>query len=136
MMIVDVRKLNASGNWSGRLRFDYEAPAELIDIPFVRFSAPVRVEADYVLCEDDSLEVTGKVSYVLEGQCSRCLKDASQAVEGELSACFRLSPKDAEDYAYSGGRIDLTAAVNDAILASMPRVLSCGENCEGIDYRG
>lgn len=93
MMIVDVRKLNASGNWSGRLCFDYEAPAELIDIPFVHFSAPVRVEADYVLCEDDSLEVTGKVSYVLEGQCSRCLKDASQAVEGELSACFRLSPE-------------------------------------------
>ena len=133
MMIVDVRKLNASGNWSGRLCFDYEAPAELIDIPFVRFSAPVRVEADYVLCEDDSLEVTGKVSYVLEGQCSRCLKDASQSVTGELNAYFQPK-RDSEDYSYTGGVIDLTDAVNDAILGSMPRVLSCGPNCEGIRY--
>ncbi len=134
MMIIDVRKLNATGKYSGPVSFDYDAPAGLIDIPFVRFASPVRVEGEYVLYDDDSVEITGKISYVLEGQCSRCLKETSSEIEGELNACFRLRPEE-DDYPYSGGKIDLTDAVNDAIMASMPRVLSCGENCEGISYK-
>ena len=133
MMIIDVRKLNAQKKYSGRLEFEYEAPENLIDIPFVKFSSPVKVEAEYELFEDDSLELRGKILYTLEGQCSRCLKETSERVEGELDAYFQPF-KDGEDYAYSGGVIDLTNAVNDAIMSSMPRTLSCGENCQDIRY--
>ena len=69
MMIIDVRNLNAGKTYSGRLEFEYMAPESLIDIPFVRFSAPVKVEAEFELYEDDSLELKGKVSYGIEGQC-------------------------------------------------------------------
>lgn len=133
MMIIDVRKLNAQKKYSGTLEFEYEAPENLIDIPFVRFSSPVKIEAEYELFEDDSLELRGKVLYTLEGQCSRCLKETSERVEGELDAYFQPF-KGGEDYAYSGGVIDLTNAVNDAIMSSMPRTLSCGENCQDIRY--
>ncbi len=133
MMIIDVRKLNAQKKYSGTLEFEYEAPENLIDIPFVKFSSPVKVEAEYELFEDDSLELRGKILYTLEGQCSRCLKETSERVEGELDAYFQPF-KDGEDYAYSGGVIDLTNAVNDAIMSSMPRTLSCGENCQDIRY--
>ena len=133
MMILDVRKLNAQKKYSGRLEFEYEAPENLIDIPFVKFSSPVKVEAEYELFEDDSLELRGKILYTLEGQCSRCLKETSERVEGELDAYFQPF-KGGEDYAYSGGVIDLTNAVNDAIMSSMPRTLSCGENCQDIRY--
>lgn len=132
-MIIDVRKLNAQKKYSGRLEFEYEAPENLIDIPFVKFSSPVKVEAEYELFEDDSLELRGKILYTLEGQCSRCLKETSERVEGELDAYFQPF-KGGEDYAYSGGVIDLTNAVNDAIMSSMPRTLSCGENCQDIRY--
>ena len=54
MMIIDVRKLNAQKKYSGTLEFEYEAPENLIDIPFVKFSSPVKVEAEYELFEDDS----------------------------------------------------------------------------------
>ena len=133
MMIIDVRKLNAGKTYSGRLEFEYMAPESLIDIPFVRFSAPVKVEAEFELYEDDSLELKGKVSYGLEGQCSRCLKEASERVEGEIDAYFQPF-EDGEDYSYSSGIIHLEDAVNDAIMASMPPTLSCGENCQGIQY--
>ena len=74
-MIIDVRKLNVSGKYSGHLSFEYEAPQELIDIPFVKFAAPVRIEAEYVLFEDDSLELTGTVSYLLtEGKTTEAQK--------------------------------------------------------------
>lgn len=132
-MIIDVRKLNAQKKYSGTLEFEYEAPENLIDIPFVKFSSPVKVEAEYELFEDDSLELRGKILYTLEGQCSKCLKETSERVEGELDAYFQPF-KDGEDYAYSGGVIDLTNAVNDAIMSSMPRTLSCGENCQDIRY--
>jgi hypothetical protein len=133
MMIIDVRKLNAQKKYSGTLEFEYEAPENLIDIPFVKFSSPVKVEAEYELFEDDSLELRGKILYTLGGQCSRCLKETSERVEGELDAYFQPF-KGGEDYAYSGGVIDLTNAVNDAIMSSMPRTLSCGENCQDIRY--
>ena len=132
-MIIDVRKLNAQKKYSGRLEFEYEAPENLIDIPFVKFSSPVKVEVEYELFEDDSLELRGKILYTLEGQCSRCLKETSERVEGELDAYFQPF-KGGEDYAYSGGVIDLTNAVNDAIMSSMPCTLSCGENCQDIRY--
>jgi len=105
----------------------------LIDIPYTSFASPVTVRFDYELYEDDSLEIKGKVSYKLEGKCSRCLKDATAEVEGTLDAYFQ-NTKDPEDYAYTGAFVDLTKAVEDAIMLSMPYLLLCDEACTGIEY--
>ncbi|MBE7085858.1 MAG: DUF177 domain-containing protein [Clostridiales bacterium] len=133
MMIIDIRKLNAQKKYSGSMEFEYSAPEHLIEIPFVKFAAPVKISFEYDLYEDDSMDIRGKVVYRLEGQCSRCLKDASADVEGELEAYFEPR-KDYEDYGYTNGVIDLTKAVEDAIMASMPFTLSCGEDCEEIQF--
>ena len=133
MMIIDVRKLNAQKKYTGSMEFDYSAPQELIEIPFVNFASPVKVSFDYELFEDDSLEIRGTVSYRLEGQCSRCLKNAATDVEGEIDAYFQPF-KNGEDYSYSGGVIDLTQAINEAVMASMPFTLSCGDDCQGIVF--
>lgn len=133
MMIIDIRKLNAQKKYSGEMEFDYVAPENLIDIPFVRFSTPVKVAFAYDLYEDDSLDIRGKVRFSLEGQCSRCLQAAACDVEGELEAYFQPM-KDAEDYSYSNGKVDLTKAVEDAVMACMPFNLSCGDSCVGLTY--
>ena len=133
MMIVDIRKLNAQKKYSGEMEFEYSASEDLIEIPFVKFTAPVKVRFSYELYEDDAFEICGSVSYSLEGQCSRCLKSAKADVEGELNALFE-DCKDYEDYGYSNGKVDLTKAVDDAIMASMPFLISCGEACEGLSY--
>ena len=133
MMIIDIRKLNAQKKYSGSMEFSYAAPEELLDIPFVKFATPVAVQFDYELYEDDSLEIRGSISYRLEGQCSRCLKETSQEIEGEIDAYFQ-PVKNGEDYTYTNGIVDLTKAVNEAIMASLPFTLSCGEDCEGISF--
>ena len=133
MMIIDIRKLNAQKKYSGNMEFEYSAPETLIEIPFVRFVGPVKVAFEYDLYEDDSLEIRGTVSYRLEGQCSRCLKDAAQDVVGEINAYFE-DRKDFEDYGYTNGVVRLDNAVEDAIMASMPFSLSCGEECQGISF--
>lgn len=134
MMIVDIRKLNAQKNYSGEMEFEYSAPEELVEIPFVKFTTPVKVRFSYELYEDDAFEIHGSVSYSLAGQCSRCLQSAKADVEGELNALFE-DRKDYEDYGYQNGKVDLTKAVNDAVMASMPFSISCGETCESIPYR-
>ena len=132
-MIIDIRKLNAQKKYSGSMDFEYPAPETLIEIPFVKFVGPVKIEFEYDLYEDDSLEIRGTVSYKLEGQCSRCLKDAAQDVVGEINAYFE-DRKDFEDYGYTNGVVRLDNAVEDAIMASMPFTLSCGEECEGLSW--
>ena len=134
-MIIDIRKLNAQKKYVGSMELEYSAPETLIEIPYVKFSAPVKISFDYEIFEDDSVEIRGTVSYRLEGQCSRCLKAASQEVIGELDALFECK-KDFSDYGYTNGVLNLTKAVEDAIMASMPFSVSCGEDCEGISYLG
>ncbi len=133
MMTIDIRKLNVQKKYTGEMEFTYNAPAELIEIPLVKFATPVCVRFSYELFADDALEIHGTVSYRLEGQCSRCLKDAKTDVEGELEALFEPT-EDCEDYSYSNGIVDLKKAVDEAIMASMPYVLSCGDDCESIGY--
>lgn len=133
-MIIDIRKLNAQKKYAGELSFTYDAPETLIGIPFVHFAAPVQVELRYELYEDNSFEVFGKVSFELQGQCSRCLQPANMQVEGELQAYFEPR-KDAEDYSYSNGMVDMRNALDDAIMACMPYVLCCKEDCEGLSYQ-
>ncbi|MBE5746747.1 MAG: DUF177 domain-containing protein [Clostridiales bacterium] len=134
-MLIDIRKLNAQKKYEGTMEFEYSAPETFIEIPFVKFAAPVKIVFDYELYEDNSLDIRGTISYVLEGQCSRCLKETRTQVEGELNAYFE-NRKDYEDYGYTNGIVDITQAVEDAIMASMPFALSCGEDCETISYNG
>ena len=115
------------------MEFEYSAPETFIPIPYVKFSAPVKIKFDYELFEDDSLEIRGVVSYALEGQCSRCLQSARAEVVGEIDAYFEAR-KDYADYGYTNGVVNLQQAVEDAIMASMPYTLSCGEDCKGISY--
>lgn len=134
-MQLDIRKINAQKKYTGSLEFDYSAPEALIQIPSASFAEPVKVAFDYEIFEDDSLEVRGTVSYMLQGECSRCLKPIIAKVVGELDAFFEPR-KDAEDYSYANGMVDLRQAVEDAIMASMPYVIHCDEECEGISYNG
>ena len=133
MMTIDIRKLNAQKKYVGSMEFEYSAPETLIEIPFVKFVGPVKISFEYELYEDDSLEIQGTVSYRLEGQCSRCLKETAQDVVGEINAYFE-NRKDFEDYGYTNGVVHLENAVEDAIMASMPFTLSCGEDCEGLSW--
>ena len=135
MMIIDIRKFNAQKKYTGHLEFEYSAPETFIQIPFVKFAAPIKVSFDYELFEDDSLEIRGTISYTLQGQCSRCLQETETLIVGELDAFFE-DRSDYEDYGYTNGRVDLTQAVEDSIMASMPYVLLCKEDCDGISYNG
>lgn len=134
MQTIDIRKLNALRRYSGDLCFDVEAPSELIGIPFVEFVGKVKAELHYDILEDDSVEVTGKVTYRLKGLCSRCLNETEHTFVGEVDAYFvKGLPKD-DEYVYDRGVIDLTECVNDAIMFSVPSNFVCGDSCIPLEW--
>ena len=135
MLTIDVRKLNSRKEYAGDLNFGYDAPQELIDIPYVEFGGPVQVSLHFDILEDDSVEVKGTVAFVLKGKCSRCLKDAQQAFSGEIDAYFVPDGGESEDYRYSGGKIDLSDCLNDAIMLALPSRLVCGDGCVGSEWK-
>lgn len=134
---LDIRKLCAEKKYEGDLVFEFEAEDDLLDIPFVSFSSPVKAELKYGILEDDSVEIKGKLSFSLKGLCSRCLKETEKEISGETEGYFIPigGTGEAEDYSYSNGFIDLREFLRDAVLFLMPAGLLCSEDCTAPDYK-
>lgn len=131
---IDVRQLNAQKKYAGDYAFEYEGDNSLIGIPYAKFSAPVSVTLHYEILEDDSVEITGKISFTLKGACSRCLNEAEQTFRGEIDAYFVPKGGESEDYRYTGGVVDLRDCLNDAVMLTLPARLVCGENCIPLEW--
>ena len=135
-MMIDVRKCNAEGKYTGTLDFEFEGDASLIDIPFVSFSTPVHAVLDYEIFEDNSVEVKGELSFTLEGACSRCLKPTKEHIVSEAEALFvpQGGKAEEEDYTYRNGIVDLGEFLRDTVLFALPSALFCPEGCSAPEY--
>lgn len=131
-MKIEVKKLSALNKLIGSFNFEYQPPDDICLIPLCNVCGKVKVEGSYEIFEDDSVSVDFTVKYVIAGQCSYCLKDASAAVEQAFEILF-VTEDDLDNYRYNGIYIDLKTAIDDAILFSQPKVLLCNEDCTGID---
>ena len=85
---LDVRSLAARKIYTGELSFEYEAQDALLDIPFVRFSSPVRVRLDYEIFEDNTVEAKAQRSFSLAWSCGRYLGDTVRADEEDTGGNF------------------------------------------------
>ncbi len=134
--MIDVRKCNAEGKYTGTLDFEFEGDASLIDIPFVSFSTPVHAVLDYEIFEDNSVEVRGELSFTLEGACSRCLKPTKEHIVTEAEALFvpKGGKAEEEDYTYRNGIVDLGEFLRDTVLFALPSALFCAEGCSAPEY--
>lgn len=118
----------AKGEYSGEISFDYEPPQDINLLPLCRIEGGVKVEGRYEIFEGDEVEVTLKISYKLVGQCSYCLADAEKQIEYESEPLLFVTDKDdCDNYYFDGNRLDLSQALNDALIFSQPEVLLCGK---------
>lgn len=118
----------AKGEYTGNFSFVYEPPQDLNLLPLCRIEGGVKVEGEYEIFEGDEVEVTLKISYKLVGQCSYCLADAEKQIGYESEPLLFVTDKDdCDNYYFDGNRLDLSQAVNDAVLFSQPEVLLCGK---------
>ena len=126
---LNVRKKNAEKKYSGDLAFEFEGEKELVEIPYVSFSSPVKAELHYEILEDDSVEIKGKLFFSLKGQCSRCLSETERTFESEAEGYFIPNGDGTEDYSYQNGTIDLREFLRDSVSFALPGAFHC-ERCE------
>ena len=127
---IDVRMCNARKQYAGELDFEYDAGNDLIDIPYVSFSSPVRVRLSYEIFDDDSVDVKGSVAFSLKGLCSRCLAETEKGFALEISACFVPDAAQEDDeYEYRNGIVNLEELLRDSVLVALPPLLAC-EACD------
>lgn len=131
-MKLEVKRLNALKKYTGDFSFEVQPAQDSCLIPLCKIDGKVRVDGDYEIYDDDSVGVNFKIAYRITGQCSYCLKDAARDIEQTFEILF-VPEEDPDNYSYDGVSIDLTTAVNDAILFSQPNILLCKEDCTGID---
>ena len=87
----------------------------------------------------------GSISTEMEMICSRCLEPLSYKIRSKISSHYvpgqeagnqdadvELHASDIEMECYSDGQIDLTQAVYDQMILSLPLVRLCRTDCEGI----
>ncbi len=134
-MVIDVKKSAARGQYEGDFSFTLEPSADKLLIPLCSFGGAVNIEGRYTIYEDDSVGVAFTISYKLVGQCSYCLERAEKQIVYDSDVMFVTDKDDGDNYYYDGIRLDLTSAVNDALLFSQPEVLLCKEGCEGIKIK-
>lgn len=129
-MIIEVKRLISKKVYEGKFSFEYTPSQDKILIPLCRFDGDVKVTGGYEIFEDGSVEVTFNVAYRIVGQCSYCLEDAASDISYDFAATFTTDKDNYDDYYYDGYKVDLTTAVNDALLASQPDTLLC-KKCVG-----
>ncbi|MCD8309394.1 MAG: hypothetical protein LUD19_06005 [Clostridia bacterium] len=133
-MIIDVRRQLALKNYTGGFSFRYNCPQDLVLLPAAAICGEVEVSGSYEIYEDDSVGVKLNLSYLINGECSYCLEAAQKNIEYSADVLFVIG-EDGENYSYDGLTIDLTTAVNDAVLFSQPQILLCKPDCKGIEIK-
>ena len=80
------------------------------------------------------VSVLGRVTFVWEGDCRRCLELATGVTEIEIDEIFQVdAPDDSEIIPFDGDQIDLVPIITDAVALSLPLAPLCRDDCDGPD---
>jgi uncharacterized protein len=138
-MIVDVTTMKEA-----RTSFDFSIEAERINLESEteRVKTAVRVQGQ-IKKGIVQTDVEGKISTVVEVECSRCLQPTEKSLDFPFSAAFvtaenytqereaEVNVENLEVSIYAGDRIDLSELVREQILLNLPEQVFCREDCQG-----
>ena len=130
-MIIDVRKLKFSGKFESSFAFEYQKQGALPDFYGIVLDGPVSINGTSILQGDD-VYIDGTLKCKIVGECARCLKKVEREWSCDFSVVYAITRQDEDDYLYQNGRVDLTPAVEDVILTSLPTVIYCKDDCLGL----
>lgn len=132
-MLIDILKLKHGGKTSDNFEFQF-LPNESFTLENLAvIDGPIKVNGTLQLHEDE-VEVDGEISCLIVGKCARCLEKAVYNFKSGFYATFvRSNPNlDEDEYLYKRGVVDLTEPVRDFLLANMPSVIYCKDDCKGL----
>jgi len=129
-MILDIFALKRRGLDRENFFFEYNPENELIDIPGAKIKYPIKINGEMVLTGKHSAVVYGEITFVIQGDCTRCLAET----EREYVVEFEESCSSEEEGAYPvvNDKINLDKIVDDTVITNQPVTILCKDDCKGI----
>lgn len=137
MLTVDLIRLERQG----RLRIDEDVEPDftLWEEGDVELDGPLRVRLEARRAGRGDLLVEGRISAEIVIDCRRCLEPVRQQIDEEVSFFFRagIDPVTAEreevfPLPVGENEVDLTEAIREHLLLSVPRLVECRADCRGL----
>ena len=80
-----------------------------------------------------NVRVVGEIVCHVDGFCDKCLGEVSTQITLPFDQIFfKESSVEVDAYVYTDSRLDLTKAICDEIVLSLPSSLLCKEDCKGL----
>ena len=129
-MEFDLTALKANGKFEKDFSGEVLPGDRLMGLDGYAVAGPLRVEGHLSLL-NQSCVVECNITYVLVGECFRCLEPAQREYQCSFTEEFTARP-DGDSYVYTSNRLVIDGAVEDAVLLSLPTMFTCIENCKGL----
>lgn len=97
--------------------------------------ADITIDALLEMASGHSMLVTGTVTAPWEGECRRCLHQATGTLTSAVRELYEDHPQpeaEQESYKLKGDELDLEPLVRDAVLLELPQAPLCAEACAGL----
>lgn len=107
----------------------YALDSSLLPYPNAKLLS-VAVDFD-VTFTNPNVEVQGNVICFVSGCCDRCLSEVETQFVLPFDQIFQKNVSD-DGYGYEGSKLDVTKAVEDEIVLSVPTLLLCKTDCKGL----
>jgi DUF177 domain-containing protein len=109
-----------------------EAPVDWgVTLISLRPDPPIRAEL-MLHHVSGGIAVTGRVDFVTDESCTRCLSPTTTERSAPLAALFDRNADDDESYPLVGNDIDVEQMLRDEVLLSLPITHTCGDDCPGV----
>lgn len=130
-IVLDLTEVLASGGAPVKFFEECKLDSDLLPYPNAQL---VKVELDLTAqLEKPNVHVTGEIVCYVDGFCDKCLTKVSRTISLDFDQIFYKDSSDDEDgYVYSDSRLDMTKAISDEIVLSIPSSLLCKEECKGL----
>lgn len=130
-IVIDLTENIANVGVASHFSGIYYLPENLVPYPDSKLNK-VGLEFD-VTFDDPNVLVNGVITCFIHAYCDRCLKELDVQIELPFDQTFyKDEAEDVDQYVYTNSLLDVTQAVCDEIILSLPMSLLCSDDCKGL----
>ena len=130
-IVIDLTENLASVGVSIPLSMECHLDSDLLPYPNATLT---KVSLDMqVTFVKPNIHIIGEIVCFVDGFCDKCLSAVSTQIALPFDQVFfKDSSVEVDSYVYMGSKLDLTKAICDEIVLSLPSGLLCKPNCLGL----
>ena len=139
-MVVDIKPIARSTGAFLPVEVSGTPDSVGLAFPGYRFHDPVSFTGKLTNTGDGLLVLQGTAATFFEGDCGRCLRPVRGKLSATVAETYRSryhadvgqQEEEETEYRFDGWSIDLSEALKDDLLLSLPARVLCREDCKGL----